>query len=270
MPTIDRKTRIIAFDAFRALLAGVSSRKEAVDKINKEFGISHGTLYDWYRAKHIPWGRAGTVTLKAEIFYVLGALIGDGCIYKWKPTNNFVILVGDKKFTTKYSKYLKLCIVKNVKPYIDRSKNIWFVRSNNFALYELFKKTRSDLVYLNDLIKKYGKQAAQLFIQGFFDAEGCVKIIKEPSRITPKVCLDMANTNYEVLSLVRRLLLKNLDIEARFSSQKPYGNRKVCFHLRIYRKAYIRKFLKLIPTTKLKANKVTLVNNWLNLSLSNK
>lgn len=265
MHTIDRQTRMVAFDAFQALLGGSLSRKEVIDRTKKEFGLPYGTLYDWYRAKHIPWGRAGKVTLKAEIFYVLGALIGDGCVYRWKPTHNFVILVGDKRFTIKYSKYLKLCIRKQVKPYIDRSKNIWFVRTNNFALYELFKKTRSDPVYLDSLITKYGKQAALFLIQGFFDAEGCVKIIKEPYRITPKVCLDMTNTNYEVLSLVQRLLLKNLKIEARFSSQKAYGNRKACHHLRVYRKDDIRKFLKLMPTTKLKANKLTPVNNWLSL-----
>jgi len=266
MSKIDLKTRMIAFDVFKGLLASTYSRKEIIDKIKKEFGIPYGTLYDWYRAKHVPWGRAGEITLKAAIFYVLGALIGDGCVYNWKPTNNYVILVGDKRFTTKYSKFLKLCIRKQVKPYIDRSKNIWFVRTNNFALFELFKRARSDLVYLEGMIAKHEKQAALLFIQGFFDAEGCVKIIKQTSRVTPKVCLDMTNTNYEVLSLVQRLLLKNLNINARFSSQKPYGNRKACHHLRIYRKEDIRKYLKLVPTTKLKANKVIPVNNWLNKS----
>lgn len=265
MRKIDSKTRMIAFDALKTLQSQLSSRKEVINRIKKEYDISYGTLYDWYRAKHVPWGRAGKVTFKAEIFYVLGALIGDGCVYRWKPTNNFVILVGDKRFTTKYSKFLKACVHKLVKPYIDRSKNIWFVRTNNFMLYELFKKTRSDLAYLERLFTEYGKQASLLFIQGFFDAEGCVKIIKEPSRITPKACLDMTNTNYEVLSLVQQLLLKCLNIGARFSSQKPYGNRKACYHLRIYRKDDVRKFLKLIPTTKLKANKVAPVRNWLNL-----
>lgn len=264
MRNIERTTRTVAFDAFKVQFVRGLPRKQIIEKIKKEFKIPYGTVYDWYSAKHLPWGRAGKVILRPEIFYVLGALMGDGCLYRWKPTNNFVILVGDKRFATKYSKYLKLCLGRQqVKPYIDRSKNIWFVRTNNFALYELFKKVRVDLVYLEDLIAKYGKQAGIFFIEGFFDAEGCIKIIKEPSRITPKVCLDMTNTNYELLCLVHQLLLKNLNVESHFSTQKPYGNRKECYHLRIYKKDDIRKFLKLLPTTKLKANKAILVNNWL-------
>jgi intein-encoded DNA endonuclease-like protein len=263
MSTIDRKTRMIAFDTFKDLIALKISRKDAIDTIHKEFGIARGTLYDWYREKHMPWGRAGQVNLKAEIFYVLGALMGDGCLYKWKPTNNFVILVGDKKFTTKYSKYLKLCIGQQVKPYIDRNKNIWFVKTNNYSLYELFKRAREDLAYLESLIPKYGKRSILLFIEGFFDAEGCVKIIKEQSRITPKACLDITNTNLKLLELIQSWLLKYVCIEARMSIQKPHGNRKVAYHLRIYRKDGIRKFLDLMPTTKLKKKKIKLVRNWL-------
>ena len=263
MRKIDTKTRMIAFDAFKSLFAQALPRKEIIDAIKKEFRIPYGTLYDWYVGKHVTWGRTGKITLKAEAFYVLGALIGDGCLYKWKPTNNHVILVGDKKFATKYSKYLSACTGQKVKPYIDRNKNIWFVRINNFELYELFKKTRLDTNYLESLITKYGNQAALLFIEGFFDAEGCVKVIREPSRITPKVCLDITNTNKKILDLTQSLLQKNLNIEARFSLQKPRGNRKICYHLRIYKKQNIRIFFKFISTTKLKRKKIKLVRKWL-------
>lgn len=253
-----------AFDIFNILRKTKLSRKEIIDKINAEFGIPTGTLYDWYNNKHIPSGRKGKIFYRPEIYYVIGALLGDGCLYKWRITNNYVILVGDKKFTTKYSRLLGLCIGKRIKPYIDRSKNIWFSRINNYELYELFKKSRADLNHLKNLILKNGNRSALLFIEGFFDAEGCVKIIKESSRITPKICLDMTNTNLEILDLVRALLLKTLDMETRYSVQKAHGNRKTCYHLRIYRKEDIRKFLKSISTTKLKDEKIILVKNWLN------
>lgn len=255
---------MVAFDAFKSLVMNKLSRKVIIDKINAEYYIPRGTLYDWYKDKHIPWGRAGKVVYRAEIFYVIGALLGDGCLYKWKPTNNYVVLVGDKKFTTKYAKYLNVCTNKKTRSYIDRNKNIWFVRANNFELYELFKKSRFDVTYLEHLITKSGSLAALLFIEGFFDAEGCVKLIKESSRKTPKVCLDITNTNKELLNLIHSLLTRYLNIDGHFSSQKPIGNRKACHHLRIYRKDDIRKFLKLVPTTKLKANKALLVKNWLN------
>lgn len=263
MVKMDRQVRMIAFDAFKNLCASGVSRKESVDRISTEFGILQGTLYDWYKGEHIPYGRKGKIKYRAEIYYVLGALLGDGCLYRWKPTNNYVILVGDKRFATKYSKYLAACTYKRVKPYVDRSKNIWFVRTNNFELYELFKKSRADLSCLENLISENGKRAAFLFIEGFFDAEGCVKLIKESSRITPKVCLDVTNTNLEILLLIKRLLLKNANIETGICSQKPHKNRKIAYHLRIYRKENIRKFLKLMPTTKLKKDKISLVRNWL-------
>ena len=264
MTVINREKRMVAFDAFKSLIVRGLSRKVIIDNINVEFGIPQGTLYDWYRGKHVPWGRAGKVFQKIEIFYVIGALLGDGCLYKWKPTNNYAILIGDKKFTTKYAKYLRICTNKKTRPYIDRSKNIWFVRTNNFELYEMFKKSRFNLTYLEHKITKEEPRAALLFIEGFFDAEGCVKLIKELSRKTPKVCLDITNTNKELLDLVHRLLARYLDIKGHFSLQKPFGNRKTAYHLRIYKKGDIRKFLKLLHTTKLKANKVALVKNWLN------
>ena len=263
MSKINRKIRMVAFDAFKSLIVNKLSRKVIIDKINTEFDIPRGTLYDWYKGKHIPWGRAGKVVHQVEIFYVIGALLGDGCLYKWKPTNNYVILIGDKKFTAKYAKYLRICTNKKTRPYIDRNKNIWFVRTNNFELYELFKKTRINLAYLEHLITKNGRRAALLFVEGFFDAEGCVKLIKESSRMTPKVCLDITNANKELLDLVLNLFVRYLNIYGRFSSQKPSVNRKTSHHLRIYRKNDIRKFLRLVHTTKLKANKAILVKNWL-------
>ena len=151
----------------------------------------------------------------------------------------FLIFTANNKIRKnhkKYSKYLAACTYKRVKPYVDRSKNIWFVRTNNFELYELFKKSRADLSCLENLISENGKRAAFLFIEGFFDAEGCVKLIKESSRITPKVCLDVTNTNLEILLLIKRLLLKNANIETGICSQKPHKNRKIAYHLRIYRK----------------------------------
>ncbi|HEY4520489.1 MAG TPA: LAGLIDADG family homing endonuclease [Candidatus Paceibacterota bacterium] len=264
MAKIDRQIMMVAFDAFKSLCSNGLSRKEAIEEINTKFGIPPNTLYDWYKNSHIPYGRKGTISYRPEIYYVMGALLGDGCLYKWKPTNNFVILVGDEKFTTKYSTRLEKCISRKVKPYIDRSKNIWFVRTNNFELYELFKKLRNNLGYLRNLITKAGKKSALLFIEGFFDAEGCIKVIKEKVRITPKICPDITNTNLELINLVRQLILETMGIQSAISVQKAYGNAKIAYHLRIYRKDDVRTFLKYVHTTKLKGEKIRLVRNWLN------
>ena len=159
------------------------------------------------------------------------------------------------------------CTGTKIKAYIDRSKNIWFVRYNNFKLYSLFKKIREELSYVEQLIES-DKKSALLFIEGFFDAEGCVKIIKEEVRKTPKICLDITNTDFRIVEVIRRLLHEHLKIEARYSIQKPQigkdgSPRKTAYHLRIYKKEFVKKFLENISTTKLKEEKISYVENWL-------
>ncbi len=205
--------------------------------------------------------------LKKELFYVLGALLGDGCAYHWKKGNTkSLILIGDERFTKKYTEKLSKCSTNNVKNYIDRNKNIWFVRVGNITLYNLFKEIRLDLKKLESLIEKGNyKDNSIEFIEGFFDAEGCVKIIREKVRKTPKICLDIANTNLEILNLIENLIRINLGINSKISKQiDKRKNRKIMYHLRIYKKEDIGKFLKNIKTTKLKPEKIAYVDNWLN------
>lgn len=264
----NHELRLRAFDLMTKLKINNSPQKEVIDKIMVEFGVPKGTLYGWY-LNGKPHGRKGKITTNPELFYVLGALLGDGCLYNWKITNNYVILVGDNKFATKYADMVSECSGKKAKAYIDRSKNIWFVKSNNFELYSIFKKIREDLDYLRELIRQNGKKSALLFVEGFFDAEGCVKIIKEKVRKTPKICLDITNTNQGFLEIVRILLKENLDIEAHYSNQEAYlskdgSPKKKAYHLRIYKKEYVKRFFENISTTKLKDEKMDYLTNWLN------
>ncbi len=81
--------------------------------------------------------------------------------------------------------------------------------------------------------------------------------------------MDITNTDFRILELVRKLLHEHLEIEARYSVQKPeLGNdgflRKTAYHLRIYKKEFIKRFFENISTTKLKEEKVIYVENWLN------
>ncbi len=258
--------RLRAFALFEKLKAENVPRRDIVNIVHNKFSLPRGTIYCWYKGDYLPNGRKGKIMIKPELFYVLGALLGDGCIYNWKITRNYVILVGDRIFTKKYSKMLASCISKVDKPYIIRSKNVWFVRSNNFELYSFFKKARENSVYLENLLAQTDMRSKLLFVEGFFDAEGCVKIIKEKVRRTPKICLDITNTNYGFLESIRKILNEASIISA-YSIQEPKDdNRKRAYHLRVYKKECIKRFFENISTTKLKEEKIIYLKNWLSLN----
>ncbi|MEK6792299.1 MAG: LAGLIDADG family homing endonuclease [Nanoarchaeota archaeon] len=267
--SVDRQNRVKAYQRLKELKTANTSNKDILQEINKSFQIPIGTIYEWLANRQSPTGSTGKIKYNSELFYVLGALLGDGCAYKWKKGGGYLVnLIGDKDFTEKYANKISKCIERKVKNYINRSKNIYFVNINNLELFMLFKEIRSNLGKIMEMLNK-NKEQSLLFLEGFFDAEGCVKIIKEKVRKTPKICLDITNTNYELLEVMRKILEEQLEIEARYSIQKPeLGKdgllRKEAYHLRIYKKEYIKRFFENISTTKLKAEKVDYVNNWLN------
>ena len=112
------------------------------------------------------------------------------------------------------------------------------------------------------------KRSFLLFVEGFFDAEGCVKIINDKARKVPKICLDICNTNYDFLKVCRKILKRELGIIARYSVQKGEigkdgHRRKTSYHLRIYKKDFVRKFFENVSTSKLYPHKAELLENWL-------
>ena len=105
------------------------------------------------------------------------------------------------------------------------------------------------------------------FLEGFFDAEGCVKVIKEVVRRTPKICLDITNTRLELLQTFNEIMERSLGIRSHFSEQiDRRANRKKVFHLRIYKKSEIAGFLNGVDTLKLTALKGMYLRAWLRLS----
>jgi len=233
--------------------------------ISKRFGVSQSTVYAWTKGRS-PFGkRCGRITHAEELFYVIGALLGDGCIYLWR-NQYYVWLLGEREFCLKYAEKIAWCTSKTkAKTYTYRGRNVWFVKFQNAELYFLMRRVRQDFNVLSNLIRRGDRLANSLqLIEGFFDAEGCVKVIKEKVRRTPKINLDFSNTDLNLLELVRRELKYALGIEGRFTSHRDLkSNRKVAYHLRIYRKDAIGKFLSNVSTIKLKPEKVHYVENWL-------
>lgn len=247
----------------------VASRKDVVDRISSAFGVTKSTVYQWYKGT-TPFGsRAGRITVVPELLYVLGALLGDGCIYKWR--NHFQVwLVGEEAFTAKFALMLSRCVGREVKNHKYGSKNAWFVRIDNAELFYLLQSVRRDHSLIQELVERVDPQRGWVrFVEGFFDAEGCVKIIGGRERRTPKACLDFCNTDLDLLCLVQGALRK-MGFKASITSQKADPPRRTSYHLRIYSKAGIAGFLTLIATTKLTEKKKPLVEAWLTKGVEGK
>jgi len=58
------------------------------------------------------------------------------------------------------------------------------------------------------------------FVEEFFDAEGCIKIIKGPERQTPKICLDITNTEIRFQQITRTCIKQVLGIDTSLLSQR--------------------------------------------------
>jgi intein-encoded DNA endonuclease-like protein len=238
------------------------SRQSTVHLIKDKFDIPLSTCYLWFAGSQSPYGALGKLTTKGNLPYVLGVLLGDGYAYNWRSSYNIGILVRDESFAKKFAERLSVCVGGKVTAYPSRKRNLWFVKIGNHELFTLFKDFKSNLSLVKD--EKLSREDALQFIEGFFDAEGCVKVIKEKVRKTPKICLDFSNTRYEVLEVVQKLLRTSFQIEAGFSIQHDKRpNRKPVYHLRIYKKDYVRIFFENMQTIKLSKEKALLLENWL-------
>ncbi len=207
--------RIEAYERVQELLSRNNSTYEVVHTIWKQFGVSQSTVYAWTKGRS-PFGRrSGRITYTKELFYVIGSILGDGSIYFWK--NGYTIwLLGEREFCLKYARIIPLCTSKHsATAYPYRGRNVWFVKFHNAELYFLIRQIRKDLGILSNLLKRGNISANRVrLIEGFFDAEGCVKVIKERVRRTPKICLDFSNTDASLLDLIQEALKCALGIEA--------------------------------------------------------
>lgn len=257
------ETRLHAHAYFKRLQYDGLEKRDIVQRVSQRYPITQTTIYSWFGGQTPIGTRAGRIECTPELAYVLGALLGDGCAYLWRKHYQ-VWLYGEEEFARKFGDKLSACLGRAVRHYRNEIRNVSYVRVDNFELFMLLKGIRSNLRKLEELIAEGGRTNRRLlFVEGFFDAEGCVKVIKETVRKTPKICLDICNTNHQVLTLVQGILASELGIQSNFSYQKIVENHMQVYHLRIYRKEHVSKFLKSINTIKLKLDKIPYVTRWL-------
>lgn len=219
--------------------------------------------------------RISKVIYRPELFYVLGALFGDGYTYSWidryrKKHFRVGLDVKDKSFAIKYAQKISKVFGFKVNLCYYANDKLWYIRLDNEEFYSLVNKLRASPKSVITLINKNEKSQSSAinFIEGFFDADGCVKIINDSARKIPKICPDFTSTDKKRLEATRILLQDYLRIEAKYSNQDAYISkdgfpRKKSYHLRIYKKSWVKRLLKNIKTIKLYDKKVPYVEQWM-------
>ncbi len=255
------ESRITAHCEFQTIRQTLT-RREVVNRISSEHGLTKSTVYQWFKGVTPIGRRAGSIRKVPELLYVLGALLGDGCVCHWH--GHFQAwLVGEEEFTAKFASKLSNSLERQVRHYKYGSKNAWLVHVDNAELFLLFLSVRTDHALIGRLVGEIDIESGwREFIEGFFDAEGCVKVVRGAERKTPKICLDFCNTNLDSLLVVQYAMKRAFGIESRISTQREKPARKHSHHLRIYTKSDVVKFFALMRSVKLTERKRPFLEAW--------
>lgn len=265
--SLTTKERLRIYDELMDWIAKGTDSAILYYEFVKKRNLRKSSYYAWKNGSSKPYGRQGEVLVNSSLYYLIGALLGDGCLYHHKETHNTFFLVGDELFCEKARWHFLSCTHRPIQVYPMRSKNVYVVRTNNYELALLFDLFRSDNDALINFLKDGVLNDRILFLEGFFDAEGCVQIINDKARKIPKICLDICNTRKEWLYCCQ-MVCDEIGIRTTYSNQEAYLSkdgypRKKIYHLRVYDKASVSLFFVLCKTIKLKKEKEKLLEQWL-------
>lgn len=258
--------RLEGYRQFERMRSQGKTQDQIIRVLGESFNVKGPTVRRWLDGDS-PYGRnLGRVLIVPELFYVLGALLGDGSIYLWRHSYQ-VWLYGEQRFAERYAKALSRCLPEHryVPFYNRRNVRVSFVKIQNAELFLLVRKSRADPSSIVGLLEEGDPRTnARAFVQGFFDAEGCVKVTKDKSRTIHKICLDITNTDLTLVETTGTMLKSWFGIETKLTCQRdPRPNRRAVYHLRIYKKSDVRRFLALAPTIKMTPRKAWLTSRWL-------
>lgn len=194
-------------------LANGKSKKQ----LAKELGVSRQILIRNLRIRGIPRNPKPpryNPNLKPtyELGYVLGTVYGDGCCYRQKGTNAYVIAMNasDKEFVRYFS--IQLCKV------LGRQKPIpihkWQPKAQNRKpQYTASVRSKKLGLFIKSLTIKHQEQILKTedckigFLRGFFDSDGTLSLwVCHDTRKTPKwLSISICNTNKQLLEAVKQL-----------------------------------------------------------------
>ena len=220
-----------------------------VSEIARILGINRGAVISWIRQNKRPrLNNVGAdLTPSFELAYLLGVVLGDGCLSVNKKKYKYVVVLSakDRDFVESFQKALSKIVGRIPKIYFDRKRGSWFCSIHNKILFNYLYRSFKEH---SELIEKY----PEAFLKGIFDSEGSVNKRKS-SKNSYRWTLAIDNTDIELLNLCKDLLDKHFGIfsciglQSKKGSIVKFGDRetkrnKDVFRLTIGRKEDVKKF----------------------------
>jgi hypothetical protein len=198
---------------------------------------------------------------------VVGAILGDGYLFRSSEGYLVGLDVRNKDFADRFAANESATIGSPVRAHYYTGNRIWFVRIRNYSLFSLIYCLReSPSLIPSELADDDQRLNATQFVSGFFDAEGCIKVVKEKTRRTGKICLDITNTRKVLLDIFNSLVEGAFGFSGRFSCQDDTrDSRKRVFHLRYYKKAHACALLSVLNSPKLTRERKRVLDEWVAL-----
>jgi len=251
--------RIKLFDEVRRLRGLGLSYGEIIDEIERMYGVSLNPSHVsfWVRGIYNPYNERRYIpTLdhlrpSEELAYVIGAVLGDGCVYRLQKYHYLVVLkVKDLEFAEKFAECISKVLGREPPKTIPVKDGTFAVEVKSKTLYELLKKP-IDI----DRIRQYVEHCIDCvcsFLRGFFDSEGSIDKDGE---------IQVYNTDKSLLEYIKELLHR-LGIKATGpklyskagtpaknpKTGKTYFTRKDCYYLYVRADSRMR-FYQLIGFT---------------------
>jgi len=215
----------------------------SIREIASTLGISKGTIEGWIYKNRNPENLFNIPSLKPskELAYVLGVLVGDGCVTRGgKGTYVVKLRTASRIFANKFKEHLEKI---GLSPSINverrskinpKWKDIYVVRAVSKIFYDFYKSL--DLNKIRQLIRGFEIE----FLQGFYESEGSLDFRKRYKHLRIRI----VNTNYELLKLVRNIIETHLNI--RCNLRKRRGTKKTAFEILIEGNTPCRTFLEIV------------------------
>jgi len=237
---------------------------KTLTKIAREIGVSTSIIQKWFKKEQIPlrshdeairlgWkvSRPTPSLEDPDVWYLLGVLYGDGCIYQLQQHNgkwhkyNVALHAKDQDFVRNFAMLLEKFTGRPKTPYhvMRHGFESWAVKAGSYQIYKMrqdmtLEKIEQTLQNKPDYTSKW--------LQGLFDSEGWIQ--KQYDQI------GFANTDHQLILLVQELMHHHWQIISTIREHiKPGQNcgtvagrpiiaTKTGYELQIRRKTSIQKF----------------------------